>query len=248
MTFPLYIITGASRGLGFELARQVLAHPCRLLTLARHDNAALTQAAAANGATLTQWTLDLAHGIHAATHLEAWLHTQDAAEATLINNAGAIGGVGAIDTLRPEALSTTVRINLEAPLLLTAAFLRATATWKAPRKVLNISSGAGRHAIAGWAAYCATKAGLDHFSRVTALDEARKPHGAKIVSLAPGVIDTDMQTQLREANPAGFPDQARFIQLHDSGQLASPQHAAQNVLNFLSRADFGAEPIADVRH
>ena len=248
MTLPLYIITGTSRGLGFELARQLLALPCRMLTLARHENVELTKVSVASGATLTQWTVDLEQGMSCATQLEAWLRVQSEAEATLINNAGVIGGVGPIDTLSAEQLNAALRINLEAPLLLTAAFLRATSTWKAERKVLNISSGAGRHAIAGWSAYCATKAGLDHFSRVTALDEARKLHGAKIVALAPGVIDTDMQTQLRAANPAGFPDQSRFIQLHDSGQLSSPQQAAQHVLNFLSRADFGAEPIADVRH
>ncbi len=252
-TPPLYIITGASRGLGFEIARQLLATPCHMLTLARHENTALTQAAATqaaaiNGTTLTPWIVDLAQGDHCAARLDTWLRKRTPSTATLINNAGVIDGVGPIDTLDPEALRTTLRINLEAPLQLTAAFLRATATWRTTRKVLNISSGAGRHAIAGWSAYCASKAGLDHFSRVTALDEARKPHGAKIVALAPGVIDTDMQAQLRAADATGFPDQSRFIQLHASGQLTSPQHAAAQVLNFLSRPDFGAEPIADVRH
>ena len=56
-------------------------------------------------------------------------------------------------------------------MLLTAAFLRATRNWAIDKRVLNISSGAGKRPVAGWAAYCAAKAGLDHFSRVVALDE-----------------------------------------------------------------------------
>ena len=67
--------------------------------------------------------------------------------------------------------------------------------------------------MASQAGYCAVKAGLDHFSRSVALDQAHMPHPARIVSLAPGVIDTDMQVQLRAGDPALFPDLARFVEL-----------------------------------
>ena len=71
--------------------------------------------------------------------------------------------------------------------------------------MLNISSGLGRRAMAGQATYCAAKAGMDHLSRAVALDQALLANGARIVSLAPGVIDTDMQAQLRGSSVAGFP-------------------------------------------
>ena len=101
--------------------------------------------------------------------------------------------------------------------------------------------------MAASALYCATKAGLDHFTRCLALDEALQPHPASVVSLAPGVIDTDMQTELRSAKGAGFPDQAVFQQMKQSGALSSPEDAAQRVLNYLNRPDFGSQPVADVR-
>ena len=66
-------------------------------------------------------------------------------------------------------------------------------------------------------------------------------------SLAPGVIDTDMQVQLRGADAGQFPDIGNFIGLKEKGALASPQDAAAKVLGFLARADFGANPVADVR-
>ena len=130
---------------------------------------------------------------------------------------------------------------------LCAAFLHATQRWTVPRKVLNISSGLGRRAMASSGAYCAAKAGMDHFTRCLALEEALQSHGAKVCSLAPGVVDTDMQVQLRGADPKTFPDLATFAGLHAHGQLASPQFAAARVLAYLARADFGSEPVADAR-
>ena len=130
---------------------------------------------------------------------------------------------------------------------LAAAFLGATARWSGPRKVLNISSGLGRRAMASQAAYCAAKAGMDHFTRCLALEEALNPHGAKVCSLAPGVIDTDMQSALRAADGAGFPDLPRFREMKASGALTSADEAAARVLAYLARPDFGANPVADVR-
>jgi NAD(P)-dependent dehydrogenase (short-subunit alcohol dehydrogenase family) len=130
---------------------------------------------------------------------------------------------------------------------LCAAFLSATQHWTAQRKVLNISSGLGRRPMASSAAYCAAKAGMDHFTRCVALEEALRLQGAKVCSLAPGVIDTNMQTDLRSADPLAFPDQGNFAGLHAQGQLTSPEDAAQRVLAYLERADFGSQAVADVR-
>lgn len=246
----LVILTGASRGLGRALAEQLLAPGRWLLTIERRPDAALPVLAAQRGGALEQWQVDLAHGIGVSARLEAWLHKQDAAAlgaATLINNAGLLGRVGPIQASDPETIAAALRVGLEAPALLASAFLRATEGWNVPRKVLNISSGAGRRAIAGWSMYCAAKAGLDHLSRVMAEDEARRPNGARVVSLAPGVIDTDMQAELRAADAEGFPDQPRFREMKASGQLASAGEAAARVLAFLARPDFGDQPVADLR-
>ena len=254
MTQHLTILTGASRGMGAAMAEQLLQPGRVLLCLSRREHPLLAAQAAAAGATLTQWTLDLAEPAPAAARLEAWLQAFDAEtfdSATLINNAAAIPRIGPLEAAAAAELSSALRVGLEAPLLLTAAFLGATKAWRARRlgqcKVLNISSGLGRFAMASQASYCAVKAGLDHFSRSVALDQMHAPHPARIVSLAPGVIDTDMQTQLRAGDPAQFPDRDRFMQLKAAGQLDSPAAAAANVLAFLARADFGDKPVADVR-
>ncbi len=250
MSKHLYILTGASRGMGAAMAEQLLGADNVLLCISRHVNEALAAKAKSGDMRCDQWPLDLAQGGVVSARVQEWLGGMDTsrfASATLINNAAALTHIGPLEDCNDAELASAVRVGLEAPLLLTAAFLRATKDWAGQRSVLNISSGLGRRAMAAQAPYCAAKAGMDHFSRCVALDEAQKTNGAKIVSLAPGVIDTDMQVHLRAADPAGFPDRANFVGLKDKGQLTSASEAAAKVLAFLRRADFGSTAVADVR-
>lgn len=250
MTQQLTILTGASRGMGLAMARQLLTPGNTVLGIARTAQEALTLHAGRTGATFIQWALDLADGAEASARLERWLNQQDSktwSSATLINNAGVIPEIAPLSQSDAGELARTLRVGLEAPMQLTSAFLRATEGWFVQRKVLNISSGLGRRAMASQAAYCAAKAGMDHFTRCLALDEALKAHPAKVCSLAPGVIDTDMQAQLRGASRTAFPDQENFLRMKNEGQLSSPEAAASRVLAYLGRPDFGDEPVADIR-
>lgn len=246
----LTILTGASRGMGHAMAEQLLQRGAHLLCISRHSSADLATLAQERGARLEQWSADLADAAPVAQRLSKWLAALDPAaltNASLINNAGVIPALRPLRDGESADIANALRVGLEAPMLLCAAFLKATSGWPVPRKVLNISSGLGRRAMASSGAYCAAKAGMDHFTRCLALDEALLPHGATVCSLAPGVVDTDMQVQLRGADPKAFPDLPNFAGLHAQGQLASPQAAAARVLAYLARADFGAEPVADAR-
>ncbi|MBL8329021.1 MAG: SDR family NAD(P)-dependent oxidoreductase [Rubrivivax sp.] len=246
----LSIVTGASRGLGRALAALLLVRGHRVLTLQRQPDPGLDP----GDGRLEQWACDLAAPEAAAARLEAWLgsvRAQYAAAPTLplnlINNAAGLSQLAPVEDWSAEQMARDVRLGLEAPLLLSAVFLRATAGWPAPRKLLHISSGLGRRAMAGSTVYCAVKAGLDHMSRAIALEQAERPLGARSVSLAPGVIDTDMQLQLRSADPKVFAAQAQFEALKARGQLDTPQACALKLLNYLDRPDFGSQPVADVR-
>lgn len=251
MTQHLFIITGASRGMGLGIAQQLLQPNHTLLCISRKRNDDLqAQAAAVPGATVEQWTLDLADGAAASARLAAWLGAISAdrfATVTLINNAAALPRIAPLGEVSAADIANVLRVGLETPMQLTAAFLAATQSWTGARKVLNISSGNGRRAMASQATYSAAKAGMDHYSRVVAVEEAARSNGAKIVSLAPGVIDTDMQTHLRDSDPALFPDKNVFLTYKSEGHLLSPEAAAVRVLKYLARPDFGSNPVADVR-
>jgi benzil reductase ((S)-benzoin forming) len=251
MTQHLFILTGASRGMGLAMARQLLQPGNTLLCISRKTNETLAAQAKMAGTPLLQWARDLANGADTSARLEQWLREQaggaDYASAVLINNAAMIPRVSPLSEADADDLHQALSVNLEAPMQLTAAFLRATGNWPGRRKVLNISSGLGRRAMASQAIYCAAKAGMDHFTRCVALEEALNPRGAAVCSLGPGAIDTDMQTQLRGAQASAFPDQQNFISLKTEGRLSSPEEAASRVLAYLARPDFGSQPVADVR-
>jgi benzil reductase ((S)-benzoin forming) len=230
----LFIVTGSSRGLGAALAQQLTQAGHTVIGLARRAHPSLA---------IEQWTLDLADPLPAAERLQAWLRANPAWQsATLINNAALLSEPGPLAATELPVLSASLRVGLEAPALLSRVFLAETAGVPV-RRILNISSGLGRRAMAGSAAYCAVKAGLDHLSRALALEEP----GVGVVSLAPGVIDTDMQVQLRGADPARFPEQSRFQGLKDDGQLQTAEASAQAIVRFLMRPDFGKTVISDIR-
>lgn len=230
----LYIVTGSSRGLGAALVQQLTQADHTVIGIARKINPALQA---------EQWTLDLAEPRVAADRLQTWLRAHTGWQsATLINNAALLSEPGSLAATDLSELSAALRVGLEAPTLLNRVFLAETAGLP-QRRILNISSGLGRRAMAGSAAYCAIKAGLDHLSRALALEEP----DVGVVSLAPGVIDTDMQVQLRGADPGRFPEQTRFQGLKDDGQLQTATATAEAIVRFLMRPDFGKTVVSDIR-
>jgi NAD(P)-dependent dehydrogenase (short-subunit alcohol dehydrogenase family) len=246
----LVILTGASRGLGQAMAAQYLGEGAFVLGLSRQQSVAL---AAAGGERVEQWAADLGQPMPVVERLGAWLAAYEQrgavpARVRLIHNAALLSDPGNVADVDAGQMAQSLRVGLEAPIALTAAFLRATAHWAAAdRRVLFVSSGLGRRPMAGSAAYCAQKAGLDHFARALALEEGARANGARVASVAPGIIDTDMQRQLRGADAARFPEQATFEHWHRSGALDSPAAAAAKVIALLERADYGANPVTDVR-
>ena len=88
------------------------------------------------------------------------------------------------------------------------------------------------------------KAGLDLHAQATRLDG--RP-GLRIASLAPGVIDTAMQAQVRASDPADFPQQARFAALKADGQLSTPSEVAHKLVEHLLGHAFGHAPTGDLR-
>lgn len=249
MSQTVAIVTGSSRGLGAALAGQLATQVNQLITVARTDNRQLHKLARQHGCEHIHHEADLADPAQIEQASRAIFSQLDlsASQYILINNAGTLGPVGQYNSLghnKAADITSTFNLNINSVIVLTSAFLTATRSTGADIRVINISSGAGRSPYPGWGVYCATKAALDMYTRV-AKQEA--PH-AKLMSLAPGVIDTAMQKQIRELDPNDFPNRSRFTQLHDKGELSNPDQLAHKILNYLHRDDFGQTEIDDIRH
>jgi NAD(P)-dependent dehydrogenase (short-subunit alcohol dehydrogenase family) len=237
-------VTGASRGLGEAIALALLAEGWQVTGLSRGNSSALAAHAEYTGV-----AADLRDANAAASVLTTALY--DCApndDLLLINNAGAVTPVAPAGRLQLDELIATLNLNLVSAIALCNAFLAHTAANVGPRRIINISSGAASKAYEGWSVYGASKAGLDHFTRCAALEQAQLPNGARLVSLAPGIVDTDMQAQLRAASAADFPLRERFVDFKQSGQLATPADVAQRLLAFLNSPQFGTEAVTDLRN
>ncbi len=240
------VVTGASRGLGQALAARLLASGATVITLARSRSAQLAATAQETGARLQQLEADLsrASSIESAAGLMSAALPGQAGRYLLINNAGTVDPVALSEGLfDATSIELAFNLNVTASMVLAAAFLRSTPA-QADRRILNISSGAGRKPTAGWPVYCATKAALDHYTRVLAVENP----GIRVAALAPGVIDTDMQAHIRGSDRRHFPDLDRFLQLHERGQLADAATVAGKILNFAAGDAFGNEVIDDIRN
>ncbi|WP_153102349.1 SDR family oxidoreductase [Paraburkholderia hayleyella] len=237
------VVTGHTRGLGAALAEQLLSREIAVLGLSRSRNAALANR---YGTRLSEIELDLAH----ARHVAQWAARDDLRRfiegahcVMLLNNAGTVQPVGPLGAQAPEAIAQAVELNVATPLILANALVAASAHG-VERRIAHISSGAGRHAYAGWSIYCATKAALDHHAQTVALDQNPT---LRISSIAPGVVDTAMQAEIRGASTAQFPLREKFDELKRSGQLATPEDTAAKLVAYLLSETFGQMPVADIR-
>ena len=237
------VVTGHSRGLGEAIASHLLRRGIRVLGISRRSNERLART---HGELLDEVRLDLADQ----AALAAWVRSAALRElvagsqsALLVNNAGIVQPVGPLQMQDLAIVARAVVLNVATPLVLAAAFASAT-EGISDRRILHISSGAGTNPYSGWSVYCATKAALDHHARATALD--RIP-SLRIGSVAPGVIDTDMQAEVRSTPEERFPDRRRFEELQRSGRLRSPELAGGEVVDYLLSESFGREVVTDLR-
>ena len=239
------ILTGANRGLGAAMAEQLVRAGQHLVTLSRQPTPGLEELARACGATLTHVPVDLGNQAaveDVADRITALLAGHD--RARLIHNAGIVAPVKqSADLTDFNEIRQAFLVNIETPIFLTAHFLKCT-SHTTDRRVMLISSGAGRSPTSGWAVYCATKAALDRYAQVVQQDCGTT---ARVVSMAPGIVDTGMQAQLRSSRAEDFPAIERFIGFHKQQQLAPADTTASRLLTLLERDDFGTNTLDDVR-
>lgn len=245
---PLTIITGATRGLGHAMAHELAKQGGHLITLNRHPVPDLTTAAEAHGTTLTEILVDLVDASALEQAAEQLVNVLQNAEhascCQLIHNAGIVAPIAPADQLTDiETIRTAFDVNITAPIYLTAHFLAATSACT-DRRVLLVSSGAGRHAYGSWGVYCATKAAMDRYAEVVATEN--HPN-LKICSMAPGVIDTGMQAQIRQTPKDKFPAVDRFEDMHRQGVLTQATECAQTMLKALASERFGQQLLDDIR-
>ena len=237
----VYIVTGASKGIGFELVQQLRAKGHKAIGIARTIPEDAEDFIAAD--------LSITDGLEELLSSVIDEYRTIATSLTLMNNAGMVEPIGLIGDVKTEDIAGAIALNLTAPMLLSNTFISQLKDFEGAKRIVNISSGAGRNAYEGWGTYCTTKAGLDHFSRVVALEQADEPFPVDIVAIAPGIIDTGMQETIRASKEEAFPLLDQFIGYKEQGLLSTAEQTAEKLIAFMEKEDWKAVgPIADIRN
>jgi NAD(P)-dependent dehydrogenase (short-subunit alcohol dehydrogenase family) len=137
----------------------------------------------------------------------------------VINNAGVLDPIERIENLEPSAWERNLAVNLLGPIYLSSIVTPYLRTQKG--KLIHVSSGAAVSAIIGWGAYCASKAALNHFNKVLALEET----DITCLTFRPGVVDTDMQAYIRSTGQDVMiqSEYEKFIKYKKFGELLPPE-------------------------
>ena len=193
-TRPVALITGASRGLGLELARALAEDGWKLVLTARNaaelDRAAVELAKVTDVAALAGSVVDDDHRADLA-EAAAELGGTD----LLVNNASTLTGYdlrgAALPTLAQfplPGLLETFEVNVLGPIALTQLVLPQLR--QRGGAIINVSSDAAVEPYAGWGGYGASKAALDHASAILAEEEP----GLRVWAVDPG----DMRTRMHQ--------------------------------------------------
>jgi benzil reductase ((S)-benzoin forming) len=210
----MIVITGGGSGIGQALAQRLAYRGKEVLIIGRHTDTLLETANLSPH--ISTCTADISCDIgrqKILSHLETTLHIE-----ALVHNAGIIEPIVPIDQLDEVSLQQSFVTNIIAPLLLTQALL-AKLTHS---RVLHIGSAVAYFPVAGWTAYCVSKAALAMLTRcwqLECLDTA-------FSSVMPGIVDTNMQSFIRQSH-AMAPAQLNFYHtLKKEQRLLTPQTVA----------------------
>ena len=164
-----------------------------------------------------------------------------ASDLLLVNNAATIGSILPIHKKKNEEILREYNLNIISPTLLSRKFINNYAN---KRLLINISSGAANNPIPSWSTYCATKSGLDMLTKVI---HKEKHENLKIFSIHPGVVNTNMQEEIRKSDANFFPIKQQFIDYYNRNELFSVDFVALKIFQIIAKNEDFNEIILNLR-
>ncbi len=236
-----YFITGTSKGIGKSLAEELLKDENnKVIGISRKNTL--------NHKNYNHITTDLSNLDD--TESIFFPNIENASDIVLINNSGVISKIKRVGKLKTTEIINDYNVNILSPSVLINNFIKKYQAYTNKRIILNISSGAGRHTIDAWSVYCAAKSALDMFSENINLEQSFYPklNRINIFSVAPGVVDTSMQNQIRASSDNDFSELKKFVDLKKNNKLSSPEETAINLLKIIKNYDNFKNVLLDIRN
>jgi len=233
----LAIVTGTSKGLGFSIAQILLKQGIHVIGISRTENKALKSMADEYDVSYKHLSYDL--GIvseikNVFSHISKYINKHPVKKFFLVNNAAVLQPINHSREIDIDELAYHIQVNTTAPLGLMNECLRLSANKEIPFYGVNITSGAAERPIYGWSAYCSTKALINRYTETVALEQTTLKTGNKVFAFSPGVMDTNMQAEIRSSDPSAFKDVEQFRQYKEDNHLQQTDFVGQVVVDILT--------------
>jgi NAD(P)-dependent dehydrogenase (short-subunit alcohol dehydrogenase family) len=215
-------ISGASRGIGAGLAERFAERGLRLVLCSR------TPPVLESGENVIARAFDVRDEAALDAIVEE-TETKFGGIDLWINNAGVLDPIKPIRNVELDEFREHIDINLNGVFLGSRTYVRHLRRLSRRGVLINVSSGAAWNPYSGWGAYCAGKAAVERLTEVIAVEEAGI--GLRAHSIAPGVIDTEMQAKIRASSADDFPDVERFHEMKREAAFNSPRYVADEFLS-----------------
>lgn len=237
-----YFITGTSKGLGKSIAEKILSE----------DNAkvfGIGRTSSIINPNYTHFYLDLSLVCELESKLSSVFKSLIKPEKIiLINNSGILGDIKYVGENSAKSIIEVFNINTIAPAILMNSFIKQYSRSNCSKSIINISSGAGKNPLDGWSSYCSSKSGLDMYSKVINEEQNIRQSNIKIFSVSPGIIDTEMQAEIRKSDAKNFNSIQKFKDYKVDNKLSSSAHVANKFWYLLQNENYFNEIIQDVRN
>jgi len=206
------LITGTSSGLGYELAKQFISKGDAVYGMSRRKS----------DLNITQLQCDFKDiDIHL---LQQWINKLPTQIDLIILNAGMLGDIDTLDNLSIQSFNEIFMVNVLANKILLDCIRNSNIDVK---QVIGISSGAALKTYYGWSLYCCSKAAFKQLISTY----AQEWHETHFISLAPGIVKTDMQKYIYKLDEKEIPSVKKFKQMFNN--METPDIVAKRIIEYL---------------
>lgn len=230
------LVTGASKGLGYEVSRILTEQGLKVIGLSRSTNERVQRLTANRKGLYSHVSFDLTD-VEAMEPLIRKICRQIGAEKPrkliVINNAGTVEPIERLGFLDNQLIQRAVRINVLAPIIINNTVLNVLRDESIELVIVNVTSGAAERPIHGWNVYSTTKAAINMHTKVAGIEQENGKTANKIIAFSPGIMDTEMQGTIRGADEQAFTEIDQFVSFKTNGKLRPPAQVAKALVDLI---------------
>ena len=227
----LALITGTGSGIGKSLAKLLLKEGYKVVGYSRTNNI--------NHPNFQFIQIDLSI-IDNVRNIS--LPDTENGNVVLINNAATIGEILPFNKKKEENIISEYNLNIITPSILSNKLIN---TYHQKKLILNIGSGAAKKSIPSWSTYCSTKAAIDRLSDTIAEENILN---LKVFSIHPGIVDTNMQSKIRNTKEVNFALKNQFVEYYETDQLECSSIVARKIHIIIQNPEKFNENILSIRN